>query len=103
MRVQTDGYEPSERALVCVPEDVEPEVLCKEIALHDLNRNTLTISVEYEARRGCGHALSLWAPYWLVNTTGLPLLVREAGTVRSTTMSPGSPHLRRRSTGRPPP
>ena len=102
MRVQTDGYEPSERALVCVPEDVEPEVLCKEIALHDLNRNTLTISVEYEARRGCVHALSLWAPYWLVNTTGLPLLVREAGTVRSTTISPGSAHRRRLSTGRPP-
>ena len=81
MRVQTDGYEPSERALVAVPADVEPEVLCRQINLHDLNHNTLTLSVEYEARRGCVHALSLWAPYWLVNTTGLPLLVREAGSV----------------------
>ena len=79
MRVQTDGYEPSERALVCVPRDVEPEVLCKQISLRDPNHNALLLSVEYEERHGCVHSLQLWAPYWVANTTGLPLLVRETG------------------------
>ena len=35
--------------------------------------------VAYELGAGCVHTLSLHAPYWVVNHTGLPISIREAG------------------------
>jgi hypothetical protein len=80
LRVAVEGYSPSEVALVAAPAaDAAAGVLCKEIQLFDGYRNILAIAVHYESLHGCVHSLSLIAPCWVTNRTGLPISLRESG------------------------
>lgn len=61
------------------PADLDDKVLTEELTLFDVHRNRLVLSVHYETLNGCVHAFSLIAPYWVLNSTGLPLQMRELG------------------------
>ena len=70
--------------LVSGPAEAADEgVLCKEVSLHDAKRAKLPLAVQYETAHGCVHTLSLVAPYWVVNMTGMPLCMREVGSKAS--------------------
>ena len=45
------------------------------------HKSALTLSVVSERLQSCVHQLSLWAPYWVVNNTGLPVQMRGKGAM----------------------
>ena len=75
------GYGTSERQLVACPPSYDDEVLCRAVTLLDPHGNQLDVKIHYEVGAGCVHTLSLYAPYWVVNHTGLPLSMREFGAM----------------------
>ncbi|EOD35947.1 hypothetical protein EMIHUDRAFT_455217, partial [Emiliania huxleyi CCMP1516] len=77
LSVSIEGYRPSERVLA--PHTALEGVLCEEVPVYDGRRSRLPLSIGYERLHGCVHALSLVAPCWVSNCTGLPLLLREHG------------------------
>ena len=54
-------------------------MLPKQVPLHDALGNTLEVRIEHALAHGCVRTLSMHAPYWVVNHTGLPLRIRELG------------------------
>ncbi|EOD14033.1 hypothetical protein EMIHUDRAFT_451837 [Emiliania huxleyi CCMP1516] len=77
LSVSIEGYRPSERVLA--PHTALEGVLCEEVPVYDGRHSRLPLSIGYERLHGCVHALSLVAPCWVSNCTGLPLLLREHG------------------------
>ena len=80
LRAAVEGYAPSDRVLVAAPAGTAAGVLCEELQLFDGQRNPLPLQVLYERlQHGCVHSLSLIAPCWVLNRTGLPISLRGSG------------------------
>lgn len=50
-----------------------------EVKLTDVNGRVLILKVLIQVNIGCGMQISIAAPFWLVNRTGLPLIFRQEG------------------------
>lgn len=50
-----------------------------ELKLFDINDRILLLKASINIQKGCGVQISIYAPFWLVNRTGLPLVFRQEG------------------------
>lgn len=50
-----------------------------EVKLYDVNGRTLLLRAYIQVIRGSGMQISISAPFWLVNRTGLPLVFKQEG------------------------
>ncbi|KAL7019068.1 hypothetical protein ACKWTF_011000 [Chironomus riparius] len=50
-----------------------------ELRLTDVNGKILILKALIQVFRGCGMQISISAPFWLINRTGLPLIFRQEG------------------------
>jgi len=86
LSVHVKGYGPSQHLLVSVPAPTdESNTIKRSLHVFDRYRNTLSISACSERLQSSVHRLSLWAPYWVINNTGLPLLIRQVGATHGFT------------------
>ncbi|CAH1798376.1 unnamed protein product [Owenia fusiformis] len=68
---------PQCRELVVPPGTTDYQV---KLRLYDTHKRLLELFVKIAARKGGSLRLSISAPYWLVNRSGLPLIFRQEGT-----------------------
>lgn len=71
-----DGY--PKPAPITVPAGLLGTVECT-LRLTDVQARSLNLRISVLVQRGCGMQISVSAPFWLVNRTGLPLVFRQEG------------------------
>lgn len=62
------------------------------VPLLDRHGNQLDVRITYEVGSGCVHTIALHAPYWVVNHTGLPIVIRELGALHGFSGDQVTPH-----------
>ena len=82
LAMQVAGYRPSDRQLVAAPPGFDEDVLCRTFPLLDAHENALEVRISYDTGASSVHTLSLHAPYWVANNTGLPISIRELGAAK---------------------
>lgn len=69
-----DGYPGADKLQIPVGQSGE-----QTLRLTDVKQRILNLRASISLIKGCGMQISVSAPYWLVNRTGLPLVFRQEG------------------------
>lgn len=69
----------SATGLICIQPGVIKKECDYEVRLTDVNGRVLLLSLKVEISKGNGMEISVFAKFWLVNRTGLPLIFRQEG------------------------
>lgn len=56
----------------------------QRLRLHDLSSRRLFLQASVNVNKGSAIKVVVWAPYWIVNKTGLPLVFRQEGVPEET-------------------